>query len=75
MAIEPTWEAVEFLNFQGEDAPRPPYKLCPSNGDVLATPVELCTRAYIIIWIVSFPGTQTAWEWDYILADYYPNPI
>ena len=23
MASEPTWEAVEFLNFLGEDAPRP----------------------------------------------------
>ena len=50
MASEPTWEAVKF---GGEDAPRPPisfctsrgssYKrsvpLCPSNGDVLATPL------------------------------------
>ena len=25
MASEPTWEAVKFQNFLGEDAPRPPY--------------------------------------------------
>ena len=27
MTSELTWEAVKFLNFRGEDAPRPPYKL------------------------------------------------
>ena len=48
---EPTWNAVKFLNFRGEAAPRPPYKLlhfaqncsvpmlCPGDGDVLATPL------------------------------------
>ena len=54
MASEPTLEAVKFLNSQEEDAPTAPisfytmressYKrsvpmLCPSNGDVLATPL------------------------------------
>ena len=59
MVSEPTWEAVNFLNFRGGGMPPDPpisfctlressYKrgvpamLCPSNGDVLATPL-LCT--------------------------------
>ena len=57
MASEPTWEAVKFGGGGGgEDAPSPPisfctsrgssYKrsmpmLCPSNGDVLATPLVM----------------------------------
>ena len=58
LASEPTWEAVEFLNFQGgmRTSRGSSYKrsvpmLCPrpySNGDVLATPLACRREARIL---------------------------